>query len=187
MIDDIGRAQASAGCAVIITVAVSLLFLIPDMFSAPYFPIGVSLLAVAGLLMCSTLSLRRGVQFWIFPVSLSTTVLLVLVLKWSTDVSQTVSVDVWPTTFAVVRLALLSSAIVAILSVAPIGQKRLRASLSTLASTAAAVICLAIAPLTVSPVPAFWLPAVLGAISLVITTALLTRSEHTLRNSPTSV
>lgn len=182
MIEDIGRAQVSPGCEVMVAVAVSVLFMVPDLYSAPYLPIGVSILAVAGLLICSTLGLRTGLQFWTLPVFLSTTVLLVLILIWSTNGSQAAFVDAWTTTLAVVRLCLVTSVLVSILAVTPIGRKRLGASLSTVACGTAIVLCLAIAPLGVEPVEwVFWIPAILGAISVVITTALLARGRHALQ------
>src|SRR6266571_2389685 len=112
--DNIGRAQVSAGVAVMIAVAVSVLFLFPDMYSAPFLPIGVSLLAVAGLLACSTVGLRAGLRFWIFPTSLAVSVLLVLVLMWSIYDSQQVLVSTWTITIPIVTICLVTSVILAL-------------------------------------------------------------------------
>jgi hypothetical protein len=180
--DNIGRAQVSAGVAVMIAVAVSVLFLFPDMYSAPYLPIGVSLLAVAGLLTCSTVGLRAGLRFWIFPTSLAVSVLLVLVLMWSIYDSQQVLVSTWTITIPIVTICLVTSVILALVTVLPAGRRRLGASLTTIASGAATVLCLSILPVSLVPVqPAFFLPALLAAVCLAITAAELVRSRRTVR------
>jgi len=114
MNDDISRAQVSAGFEVIVAMAVSIVFLVPSMFSAPYFPIGLSFIAMAA-------SLRTGLQLWTIPVTLVTSVMLLLVLIWATDGSQKIEVSIWSTTLPIVRVALLTSIVVTILSVARIG------------------------------------------------------------------
>jgi hypothetical protein len=183
MIDDIVRAQVSGSIVAGIAVLVSLLFLIPDIYSAPLLPIGVSLLAVGCLLGCSIAALRSGLRFWIFPVSLSVGVVLVLVLIWSIYDSQTVLVPAWTFTKAIVVICLLTSVIVGVLSVLPIGRKRFGANLATITSGIATAGCLAIAPLSVEPVQvAFWLPALLASVCLFITAAELLRSRRTVEN-----
>ena len=185
MDDDISRAQVSAGCEAMVAIAVSIVFLLPTMFSAPYFPIGLSLIAMAGLLICSTVSLRRGLQLWTVPVTLVTSVMLLLVLIWATDGSRTVEVSIWSTTLPIVRVALLTSTVVTILSVARIGQKPLRfgATFATIALGIAIVLCLAIAPHSLEPVEAaFRLPFILAAISFVVTSTFLMRSRITLQH-----
>ncbi len=182
MNDDISRAQVSAGCEVMVAMAVAIVFLMPSMFSAPYLPIGLSLIAMAGLLTCSTVSLRTGLQLWTVPVTFVTSVMLLLVLIWATDGSQKIEVSIWSTTLPIVRVALLTSIVVTILSVAQIGQKRLHfgATFATIALGIAIVLCLAIAPHSLEPVEAaFWLPVILAAISLVATSTLLVRSRIT--------
>ncbi len=182
MNDDISRAQVSAGCEVMVAMAVAIVFLMPSMFSAPYLPIGLSLIAMAGLLTCSTVSLRTGLQLWTVPVTFVTSVMLLLVLIWATDGSQKIEVSIWSTTLPIVRVALLTSIVVTILSVAQIGQKRLHfgATFATIALGIAIVLCLAIAPHSLEPVEAaFWLPVILAAISLVATSTLLIRSRIT--------
>ena len=179
MIDNIARAQISAGVEVCIAVAVSLFFLIPTMYSAPLLPIGVSLLAVAGLLACSTIRLRVGLRFWIFPVSLAVGLLLLLVLLWSIYDSQTVVVPTWTTTIAIVGLCLVGSVIVVLLSVFAKGRGRLGASLATITLGTTTVLCLAIVPLSAEPVEAvFWVPALLATVCLVITAAELVLSRR---------
>ena len=182
MSDDISRAQVSAGCEVIVAMAVSIVFLVPSMFSAPYFPIGLSFIAMAGLLTCSAASLRTGLQLWTIPVTLVTSVMLLLVLIWATDGSQKIEVSIWSTTLPIVRVAVLTSIVVTILSVARIGQKPLHfgATFATIALGIAIVLCLAIAPHSLEPVEAaFWLPVILAAISFVLTSTLLIRSRIT--------
>jgi hypothetical protein len=185
MNDDISRAQVAAGCEVMVAMAVSIVFLVPSMFSAPYFPIGLSLIAMAGLLTCSTVSLRTGLQLWTVPVTLVTSVMLLFVLIWATDGSETIEVPIWSTTLPIVRVALLTSIVVTILSVARIDQKPLRfgATFATIALGLAIVLCLAIAPHSLEPVKAaFLLPVILAAISFVMTSTLLMRSRITLKH-----
>jgi hypothetical protein len=176
--DNIGRAQVAAGVAIMIAVAVSVLFLIPDIYSAPFLPIGVSLLAVAGLLTCSTVGLRTGLRFWIVPVSLVVTVLLMLVLIWSIYDSHAVLVSTWTITIAIVAACLVASAILMLLSVLPIGRTPLVASLATIALGTATVVGLAMAPLSLEPLePAFWLPALFAAVCLAAAAMQLLRGR----------
>jgi hypothetical protein len=185
MKDDISRAQVSAGCEVMVAIAVSIVFLLPSMFSAPYFPIGLSFIAMAGLLICSAVSLRTGLQLWTVPVALVTSVMLLLVLIWAANGRQAIAVPIWSTTLSIVRIALLTSVVVTILSLARIGQKPVRfgATFATIALGVAIVLCLAIAPHGLEPVEAaFWLPAIVAAISFVVTLTSLVRSRITLQH-----
>jgi len=111
--------------------------------------------------------------------------MLGLVLIWATDGSRTIEVSIWSTTLPIVRVALLTSTVVTILSVARIGQKPLRfgATFATIALSIAIVLCLAIAPHSLEPVKAaFWLPFILAAISFVVTSTFLMRSRITLQH-----
>jgi hypothetical protein len=142
------------------------------MYSAPYFPIGISLLISAGLLGCSALGIQKGLGLWSLAVAIPSSVFLSLTLEWAIVTSNEVQVPTWIQTLAVVRTSLVISLLLLAIWLTPFGRRSSAAALSTLLAGASAALAVVIISPTLGSIQIFLWPVSVAACLCLVGAAL---------------